>query len=106
MDPIPLSDAVNELREELQQALKQADNRLRLGVKEIELELTLDFSKQQSGGLKLSVASLLGADLSANNTAGHLHRVKLTLNPVMDPPDGGDPGMLNLSAPERVDEPW
>jgi hypothetical protein len=106
MDPIPLSDAVNELRKELQLALEKADDKLHLRVNEIELELSLDFNRQRGGGLKLSVPSLGGADASAGSTTGRLHRVKLLLSPTLTPEGGGEPGVLNLSAEESDDGEW
>jgi len=106
MDPIPLSEAVSELRQELKRALDDADDKILLSVKEIELELTLDFSRQQGGGLKLSIPSLIGADANASRSTGRLHRVKLTLNPVFDPQDGEPPATLNLSASESGDGSW
>ncbi|WP_335991317.1 trypco2 family protein [Glycomyces sp. MUSA5-2] len=106
MDPIPLSEAVNELRKELKLALEQADDKLHLEVNEVELELSLDFSRQRGGGLKLSVPSLGGAEANAGSTTARLHRVKLLLSPTLAAEDGGQPGVLNLSSEEPDDGKW
>lgn len=104
MNPIPLSEAVSEIREELKRALDAADDRLRLEVNDIELELTLEISRKQGGGVKLSVLDILNLDGGADRNAVQHHRIKLSLSPKVVSGNGAKPRTLNLSAPEPIDE--
>jgi hypothetical protein len=81
MRQIPLTDAIQQLRDELRDAILEGkDNDIVFTPNEIEIELALRFSAEEKvgGGFKL----LTFLDLSAEGTATQesKHKIKLSLS--------------------------
>lgn len=80
--PIPLSDAIRELRREITEAMregKDSDVRFRLGPIELEFGLEVGRKLGGEGGIAFWVIKL-GA--SGERTSATTHTVKLVLTPV------------------------
>lgn len=104
-DEIPLSAAVAEVRRELKIAMAGADKELGLEVKEIELELTLQFGKRAGGGGGVNVMGFVQAKADTERSTAHQHRVKLVLSPSVVSETTGEDEVVRLSAAKRRDLP-
>ncbi|MFD3820805.1 trypco2 family protein [Streptomyces sp. NPDC058625] len=78
-DGLPLSEVLASLRKELAVAHGQRDPLIPLQVKEIEVELTVEVTKQAAaeGG----ISWLVVAKGSKNSASTHSHKLTLTLDP-------------------------
>jgi hypothetical protein len=92
MDEIPLGAAIAEIRRELKIALAARDDRISLGVKEIELELTLEIGKRSNGNAGVDLVFAKGG-AETERSGAHRHYVKLVL----------EPGVLNRATGEVED---
>lgn len=102
MDPIPLSEAVAEIRRELKEAIAEADDQISLEVQDIELELTLEVTKHQGGGIGLSVLNMFNADGKLGHDKSNHHRIKLSLHPKVKD-ENGTTRPVNMSASDPLD---
>jgi len=85
MAAVPLSDAIADLRTELQQAIAAGQGeelRFELGPVVLELEVTLTTSA--GGDVRVGLWSVLTAGASADHSRGSVHRLTLTLTPRLD----------------------
>ncbi len=82
MTAVPLSDALADLRAELQQAIaagEDEDLRFELGPVVLELEVTL--STSAGANARAGLWSVVTAGVSADHSRGSVHRLTLTLTP-------------------------
>ena len=95
MDQLPLTDILVELRRQLDEARKKAeDERVQFAVESIDLELqvTATLGAEAGGGFKFWVIS---GDARTKVAAESIQKVHMRLNPkVLD--DTGAPGPLNI----------
>jgi hypothetical protein len=102
MAAVPLSDAIADLRAELQQAIASGEGeelRFELGSVVLELEVTLS----TSGGANVrgGLWTVVTAGASADHSRGSVHRLTLTLTPRL----AGAPRRRVLVADDELDEP-
>lgn len=100
-DEIPLGAAVAAVRRELKIAMAGADKDLGLEVKEIEVELTVEFGRRTGGGGGVNVLGFVQAKADTERTNTHLHRVKLVLSPSVVSETTGEDEALRLSAARK-----
>lgn len=98
---LPLTDAVEGLREQLSRAVLAArSDGVRFQVNSVELEFTA-VAKREAGGdgkVKFSILGV-GAELGAAGkvAAEHTQKVKLSLTPVLSAAAGAEPKKLEIS---------
>lgn len=100
---IPLRQALSELRAELKAAMNDADDELRLEVREVQVELSLERAasvKAEAGASLWRVVTAKGAgELSRTRN----HTISLTLEPRSVAADGSR-GHVDLTAPKVRDD--
>ncbi|WP_100447272.1 trypco2 family protein [Glycomyces xiaoerkulensis] len=96
MTTLSLSDAVASLRRELKTAMAAADDDLRLEVKELELELTLQAASEAGAEAGVNLWSVVTGKVSAKDTDSRMHRLRIVLSPLVTDADGA-PRPANMS---------
>ncbi|GAB3648214.1 trypco2 family protein [Glycomyces tarimensis] len=82
------------------QDIGNGPDQIGLGVKEIELELTLELGKRTSGGGGVNVAFLKG-DADTERSGAHTHHIRLVLQPGVPNKDTGEVESMKLSGVKR-----
>lgn len=92
--PIPISDGIAALRDQLHMAIKDApDDGVKFEIQTIDLEMqvvaTTAGSGEVNGGVEWKLLGFkIGGKASASYSYAGAHKVKLSLKPVIKNPDG------------------
>lgn len=81
MTNLPLAQAIASLRTELQEAIDASDPKLPLEVQELELELTLQVTSEVGAEAGVNLWSVVTGKVSAKESDGQSHRLRIVLNP-------------------------
>lgn len=85
MAAVPLSDAIADLRAELQRAIAAGEGEeLRLELDSVVLELEVTLTTSGGGNVRVGLWSVVTAGASADHARGSVHRLTLTLTPRLD----------------------
>lgn len=99
---LPLGEALAQLRDELRDARFQADDELKLNVTAIELELSLELDVKGSAEAGASLWRVVTAKAAAEHNRNRIHRLTLSIEPVVVDADGGE-SELRVSTPPVPD---
>jgi Trypsin-co-occurring domain 2 len=100
---IPLAAAIRALRSELLEAVRAGeDDEIRFALGPIELELTVEATRERGGDAGVRF-SLLSAGARSTRASGSTQVVRLTLTPVRAGADGEDRDVLVASELEPRD---
>ncbi|WP_322754749.1 trypco2 family protein [Frankia sp. Cas3] len=90
MAEVPLARAITQLRTELAQAMADgADERLKFALESVVLDLQVAITSTGKSEAKAGLWSVLTFGASADHTRGSVHKLTLTLSPMLvDAPPG------------------
>ncbi|WP_025272332.1 trypco2 family protein [Haloglycomyces albus] len=103
MNDASLSGAINSLRNELNEAAKGRDDQLPLFIREVELELSLQYDSESSAGGGLNLWSVVSAKANEKDSSTAAHRVRIVIDPQAHN-DHGTPERLRLSGDDVIEE--